>query len=306
MTYIQLGKGVSMRTPIFTGVCTALVTPFHENGKIDYKSLENLLDRQLASDVSAVCVCGTTGESATLTPQEHDVLVSFCVNYIKGRIKVIAGAGSNNTAQAIDMACRAEDLGADGLLMVTPYYNKATQEGLYAHYAAIAEQVQLPIILYNVPARTGVSFKPETYARLADLPSINGVKEASGDLSLVTHTKVSCHDDFFIWSGNDDQVVPMMSLGAKGVVSVASNIIPEVMVQMCKLCQSEDYDAAGALQIRYSRLIDALFCEVNPIPVKAAMELLGFCSAHTRLPLVGISKEHRALLGQELAALERI
>lgn len=292
-----------MRTSLFTGVCTAIVTPFTERGNIDYAALEKLLEHQLRSGVEAICVCGTTGESATLTPQEHDVLISFCVQFIRNRIKVIAGVGSNQTAQTIDTAKRAADLGADGLLVVTPYYNKTTQEGLYQHYKAITEAVSLPLILYNVPGRTGVSFQAETYKRLSELPDINGIKEASGDLSLVTKTKAICPDDLTIWSGNDDQVVPMMALGARGVISVASNFIPDITVQMCRYCKSGDFRSAGELQIQYSNLIDLLFCEVNPIPVKTVLGLLGHCSPHLRLPLCPISAEHKTALQDELAQL---
>jgi len=292
-----------MRTPVFTGTCPALVTPFHESGQIDYDAFAKLIDHQISAGVDAVCVCGTTGESASLSMQEHDDLIEFCINRVNGRVKVIAGTGSNNTAVAANAARRAQQLGADALLIVTPYYNKATQTGLIRHYETIASRTNLPIILYNVPSRTGMSFTAETYAILAKIPNINGVKEASGNLTLITRTRECCPDDFSIWSGNDDQVVPMMALGAKGVISVASNIIPEIMVQMSHLCLSGDFRFAAKLQIEYSKLIDALFIEVNPIPVKAAMELFGMCSGHLRLPLSPISSAHLDVLREELLQL---
>lgn len=293
-----------MRTPLFTGVCPALATPFHKSGSINFDAFAKLIDYQISAGVDAVCVCGTTGESATLAPYEQDELIEFCVNHVNGRVKVIAGTGSNSTAVAIEKSRRAQGFGADGLLVVTPYYNKATQEGLFLHYTAIAAETDLPIILYNVPGRTGISFTADTYQRLSQIPNINGVKEASGNLSLVTHTKERCPDDFYVWSGNDDQVVPMMALGAQGVISVASNIIPEIMGQMTHLCLSGDFHTAAKLQIEYAALVDALFAEVNPIPVKAAMELLGICDGHLRLPLCRPSPATLDLLRNELTRLE--
>lgn len=293
-----------MRAPVFTGVCPALVTPFHESGSIDYDAFAKLIDHQISAGVDAVCVCGTTGESATLSLDEYEELVGFCVRHTDHRVPVIAGSGSNNTAAAAERSRMAQELGADTLLIVTPYYNKATQTGLIRHYETIAAQVDLPIILYNVPSRTGMSFTAETYAALAQIPNINGVKEASGNLSLVTHTREQCPEDFYIWSGNDDQVVPLMSLGAQGVISVASNIIPEIMVQMSHLCLAGKFSDAAKLQIEYAKLIDALFIEVNPIPVKAAMELFGMCSGKLRLPLCRLSPAHLDLLRQELIRLE--
>lgn len=292
-----------MRTPLFTGACPALVTPFHESGSIDFDAFAKLIDYQISAGVDAVCVCGTTGESATLSMQEHDELVEFCVNHVNGRVKVIAGTGSNNTAVAVELSRRAQILGADGLLVVTPYYNKTTQIGLVQHYRTIADQTDLPIILYNVPSRTGVSFTAETYQMLSEVPNINGVKEASGKLSLVTHTRERCPNDFYIWSGNDDQVVAMMALGAKGVISVAANIVPEIMAQMSHLCLSGEFASAAKLQIEYATLMDLLFIEVNPIPIKAVMELLGMCTGHLRLPLCRPTSAHLDLLKHELIRL---
>ena len=285
-----------MRTPVFTGSCPALVTPFDENNIIDYDAFGRLIDAQIEAGVDAVCVCGTTGESSTMSIREHIAAVEFCVKRVDRRVKVIAGAGSNDTSAAVYLSQRAQDAGADALLHVTPYYNKASQTGLIKHYEYIAERVELPIILYNVPSRTGVSFTAETYRALSENPKINGVKEASGNFSLLAHTRFLCGDDFYIWSGNDDQVVPMMALGAKGVISVASNIIPEAMKEMTRLCLANDFAAASKLQLQYMDLIDALFIEVNPIPIKAAMNLLGMDAGSLRLPLCDISEKNLEVL----------
>lgn len=285
-----------MRNPVFTGACPALVTPFDKNGAIDYSAFAKQIDFQIASGVDAVCVCGTTGESSTMSIREHIAAVEFCVEHVGHRVKVIAGAGSNDTSAAVYLSQHAQDSGADALLLVTPYYNKCSQTGLIKHYEYIADRVEIPIILYNVPSRTGVSFTAETYQILSRNPRINGVKEASGNFSLLAHARLLCGDDFYIWSGNDDQVVPMMSLGAKGVISVASNIMPEVMVNMSHLCLEGDFTSASKLQIEYMDLIDALFIEVNPIPIKAAMNLLGMDAGELRLPLCDISAPHMEVL----------
>ena len=285
-----------MRTPVFTGSCPALITPFDQNNIIDYDAFGRLIDAQIEAGVDAVCVCGTTGESATMSIREHIAAVEFCVKRVDHRVKVIAGAGSNDTSAAVYLSQHAQDSGADALLHVTPYYNKASQTGLIKHYEYIADRVELPIILYNVPSRTGVSFTAETYKALSENPRINGVKEASGNFSLLAHTRFLCGDDFYIWSGNDDQVVPMMALGAKGVISVASNIVPEVMVKMTRLCLDNDFEAASRLQLQYMDLIDALFIEVNPIPVKAAMNLMGMNAGSLRLPLCDISDRNLEVL----------
>ena len=281
-----------MRTPVFTGSCPALVTPFDQNGNINYDAFGRLIDRQIEAGVDAVCVCGTTGESATMSIREHIAAVEYCVKRVDHRVKVIAGAGSNDTSAAVYLSQHAQDSGADALLHVTPYYNKASQTGLIKHYEYIADRTTLPIILYNVPSRTGVSFTAETYKALSENPKINGVKEASGNFSLLAHTRYLCGDDFYIWSGNDDQVVPMMSLGAKGVISVASNIVPEVMVKMSHLCLEGNYEEASRIQIEYMDFIDALFLEVNPIPIKAALNLMGLEVGSLRLPLCDMSQAH--------------
>ena len=292
-----------MRTPVFTGSCPALVTPFDQNGAINYDAFGKLIDAQIEAGVDAVCVCGTTGESATMSIREHIAAVEFCVKRVNHRVKVIAGAGSNDTSAAVYLSQHAQDSGADALLHVTPYYNKASQTGLIRHYEYIAERVDLPIILYNVPSRTGVSFTAETYRVLSQNPKINGVKEASGNFSLLAHTRFLCGDDFYIWSGNDDQVVPMMALGAKGVISVASNLIPQVMVKIARLCLDNDFEAASKLQIQYMDLIDALFLEVNPIPIKAALNLAGMEVGGLRLPLCDMSEQNLETLRRSMARM---
>ena len=292
-----------MRTPVFTGSCPALITPFDQNGNIDYDAFGKQIDLQLQAGVDAVCVCGTTGASATMSIREHIAAVDYCVKRVDHKVKVIAGAGSNDTSAAVYLSLHAQDSGADALLHVTPYYNKCSQTGLIKHYEYIADRVELPVIMYNVPSRTGVSFAASTYQHLAQHPRINGVKEASGNFSLLAHTRFLCPEDFYVWSGNDDQVVPMMSLGAKGVISVASNIIPDVMLRMSHLCLDNDFQAACELQIQYMDLIDALFCEVNPIPVKAAMNLMGLEAGILRLPLCDMSDANRNTLK---ASMERM
>ena len=285
-----------MREPIFTGACPAIVTPFDQSGAINYDRFAQLIDEQIAAGVDAICAVGTTGECSTLTLREHIAAVNFCVKYVNHRVKVIAGAGSNDTSAAVYLSQHAEDSGADALLHVTPYYNKCSQEGLIRHYEYIADRTELPIILYNVPSRTGVSFTAETYRVLSQNPKINGVKEASGNLGLITHTRYLCGDDFYIWSGNDDQVVPMMSLGAKGVISVVANIAPKLMVDITHRCLEGRIEEAARLQLDHMDLIDALFCEVNPIPVKAALNLMGRDVGGLRLPLCDISPANREIL----------
>ena len=291
-----------MREPIFTGACPAIVTPFDQSGAVNYDRLAQLIDEQIAGGVDAICVVGTTGECSTLTLREHISVVHFCVKHVNHRVKVVAGAGSNDTSAAVYLSQHAEESGADALLHVTPYYNKCSQEGLIRHYEYIADRTELPIILYNVPSRTGVSFTAETYKVLAQNPKINGVKEASGNLSLITHTRCLCGDDFYIWSGNDDQVVPMMSLGAKGVISVASNVAPKLMVNITHLCLEGRFEEAARLQLDHMELMDAPFCEVNPIPVKAALNLMGKDVGGLRLPLCDISA---ANLERLRAAMEK-
>lgn len=292
-----------MREPVFTGACSAIITPFDESGAVNYDLFGRIIDEQIQRGVDAICVCGTTGECSTLTIREHIAVVEYCVKHVNHRVKVIAGAGSNDTSAAVYLSQHAEDSGADALLHVTPYYNKASQTGLIKHYEYIADRTELPVILYNVPSRTGVSFTAETYQVLSQHPHINGVKEASGNFSLLAHTKAVCGDDFYIWSGNDDQVVPMMSLGAKGVISVVSNIAPEIMVQMTHLCLEDRFQEAAQLQLKYMDFIDALFLEVNPIPIKAAMNLAGYGVGSLRLPLCDMTNGPLETLRQSMLKL---
>lgn len=292
-----------MREPVFTGACPAIVTPFDANGAVNYDAFGTLIDQQIAAGVDAICVCGTTGETSTLSIREHIAVVEYCVKRVNHRVKVIAGAGSNDTSAAVYLSQHAQDSGADALLLVTPYYNKASQTGLLKHYEYIADRVELPIILYNVPSRTGVSFTAETYKTLAENPKFNGVKEASGNFSLLAHTRYLCGDDFYIWSGNDDQVVPMMSLGAKGVISVVCNIMPKLMVDMSHACLKGDFETAGKLQIEYMDFIDSLFIEVNPIPIKCAMNLVGLEAGPLRLPLCEMSEKNQEIMK---AAMKRV
>lgn len=289
-----------MRQPVFTGACVAIITPFTPDNKINYDEFGRLIERQIAAGTDAICVCGTTGESATLSLKEHMDAVEFCINKVNGRAKVLAGSGCNDTAAALEMSLHAEAAGADGLLSVTPYYNKATQKGLIKHYEYIADRVNTPVILYNVPSRTGCGFTAATYQHLSKHPNIVGVKEASGNFSLVAETRALCGDDFYIWSGNDDQVVPLMSLGAKGVISVVSNILPELMVKMTHLCLEGKFEEAAKLQIDNFELANGLFMEVNPIPVKIASEMMGLCSGKLRLPLCEMTDEHTEALRQLL------
>ena len=280
-----------VKNPVFKGSCTAIVTPFDEHG-VDYERLGKNLAYQYENGTAAVVVCGTTGEAATHSAGEHDELVRFTVNECRGKMKVIAGIGSNNTRHALRSAENARYTGADAVLMVTPYYNKTSQRGLIEHFSYVADRVDIPIILYNVPSRTGIGIAAETYRALSQHPNINGVKEASGNFSLVAETRSLCGDDLFLWSGNDDNTVAMMALGALGVISVASNIVPGAVAKLCSLCLAGEYLAATDLFRRYSALFSALFIETNPIPVKAAMKLLDTDSGLLRLPLTQIGEEH--------------
>ncbi len=280
---------------VFQGSCTAIITPFCENG-IDYDRLEQNLQAQYEGGTAAIVVCGTTGENATLSPDEHNELVRRTVNACRGRMKVIVGIGGNNTVAALRKAENAKAVGADAVLMVTPYYNKTSQKGLIEHFTYVADRVEIPMILYNVPSRTGIGISAESYQILSQHPNINGVKEASGDFSLIARTRSLCGEALNLWSGNDDNTVPMMALGALGVISVASNVVPSAVSKLCSLCLEQDYPAATELYARYASLFSALFIETNPIPVKAAMRLLELDSGILRLPLTDISEEHLAKL----------
>ena len=273
-----------MKTPVFTGSCTAIVTPFH-NGVIDFDKMAEFIDFQYEGGTSALVVCGTTGESATQTIEEHEQLIDFSVKHNAGRMKIIAGIGSNDTNTAYELAVAAKASGADATLMVTPYYNKTSQRGLVQHFTYVADRVDLPMILYNVPSRTAIGITAETYAILAKHPNINGVKEAAGDFSLISRTIKLCGDDLNIWSGNDDNTLPMMAMGAKGVISVFTNILPRPMADLCKACLDGDFTTAREIHNKYSNLFHDLFIETNPIPVKTAMNLMGMDAGELRLPL---------------------
>ena len=279
-----------VKVPVFKGSCTAIVTPFNEHG-VDYERLKKNLEFQYENGTSAIVVCGTTGENATHTPNEHDELVRVTVRTVNGRMKVIAGIGSNNTANALRAAEDAKYSGADAVLMVTPYYNKTTQKGLIEHFSYVADRVDIPMILYNVPSRTGIGISADTCKALSQHPNINGIKEASGDIALAAKIRSLCGNDLYIWSGNDDCTIPLMSLGALGVISVASNIVPGAVAKLCALCLEGSYAEATELYAKYASLFSALFIETNPIPVKAALKMMGMDSGILRLPLTEISQE---------------
>ena len=284
-----------VKTPIFQGSCTAIVTPFHEHG-VDYERLKKNLALQYENGTAAIVVCGTTGENATLTQEEHDELARVCIRECAGKMKVIVGIGSNNTLSALRAAENAEAAGADGVLMVTPYYNKSTQSGLIAHFSYVADRVDVPMVLYNVPSRTGIGLSAETCRVLSQHPNIVGIKEASGDIALAGKIRSACGDNLFLWSGNDDCTVPLMALGALGVISVASNVVPGAVAKLCALCLDGAFSEATALYAKYAPFFSALFIETNPIPVKAAMKALGTDSGLLRLPLVEIGAEHQGAL----------
>lgn len=281
-----------MKKPIFTGVCTALVTPFLDN-KVNYPMVEQLLRNQITAGIKAIVLSGTTGESPTLSDREKVELFQRSKSYVGDSCTIIAGTGSNNTSHAISLSQKAEAVGADALLVVSPYYNKANPEGLIAHYTAIANNVNIPIILYNVPSRTGLDIPISVYRHLSNLPNIVGVKEASSDITKIAKIRQQCPKDFYVWSGNDDQAVPVVSLGGKGVISVLSNVCPTESTAMINAALAGDFDTAGDLQCKLQSLIELLFCEVNPIPVKYAMHRIGFDCGECRLPLAQLSESHK-------------
>lgn len=288
-----------MKTPIFEGMATAIITPTNENG-IDFEAFGKLLDWQINEGIDAVVVCGTTGEGSTLTDAEHKEAISFAVRHIAGRIPVIAGTGSNDTSYALELTEYACSVGVDGVLVVTPYYNKATQKGLIKMFTTIADASTVPVILYNVPSRTGVNIKPSTVLELSKHPMINAIKEASGDISQVAEIAHLCGDNMIIYSGNDDQTIPIMSLGGKGCISVLSNLLPKESSEMCRAYKEGDVKKACEMQLKYLPLINALFSEVNPIPVKAAMAKMGFCEDYLRLPLTPMEDATREVLYKEM------
>lgn len=283
-----------MNKPLFQGVCTALVTPFLD-GAVNYPMFDQLLRRQLDAGIKAVVISGTTGEAPTLTDEEKLQLFHRAKSFVGNDCLVLAGTGCNSTSKTVELSIAAQDEGVDGLLIVSPYYNKATADGLFAHYLTVAHSVRIPIILYNVPSRTGVNIPVSVYHRLSPLPNIAGVKEADSDLTKITRTCNTCND-FSVWTGNDDHTVPAMSLGAQGVISVLSNVLPVETQAMTDAMFSGDLDTATALQQQLQPLVDVLFCEVNPIPVKAAMKYLGYDCGQCRLPLTELSPENRKRL----------
>ncbi len=289
-----------MKPKVFTGAATALITPMNEDGSVNFKHLRTLVKSQIASGIDALVICGTTGEKSTLKYDEHLKVIETAVEAAEQRVPIIAGTGSNDTVYTVDLCNDADKIGADAFLMVTPYYNKASQDGLVAHYSYIADRVNKPIILYNVPSRTGVDIEPKTYKRLAKLKNIVATKEASGNLSKVAETAYLCGDDLWFYSGNDDQIVPIMSLGGLGVISVISNIIPAEIHNLCQNFWVGNIKTATAAQIKYMGLIKALFCDVNPVPVKTAMNLLGMNAGPCRLPLYPMSDENFNFLIEKL------
>ncbi|MBQ6707133.1 MAG: 4-hydroxy-tetrahydrodipicolinate synthase [Clostridia bacterium] len=290
-----------MKNTVFTGAATAIVTPLTRDG-VDYEAFARLIDWQIAEGIAAIVVAGTTGESATLNDKEHREVISFAVKHVAGRVPVIAGAGSNDTAYGVDLAKHACEAGADALLAVTPYYNKATQKGLIANYTAMADASTKPIILYNVPSRTGCNILPETCRVLAEHPMIVGIKEASGDISQIAETARLVEGKMDIYSGNDDQIIPVMALGGKGVISVLSNVLPRRTQAMCERFLAGDVAGSRDEQLKLLPLVHALFSEVNPIPVKAALARMGFVENTLRLPMTPMEEAHEAVLLQEMRA----
>lgn len=288
-----------MKKPIFRGAGVAIITPYTEDG-INFEELGRIIDDQIENHTDAIVITGTTGESATMSNEEHKEAIKFAVEHTRGRVPVIAGTGSNETRVAIEFSKYAEEVGADALLVVTPYYNKCTQQGLIRHYTMIADSVNIPIVLYDVPSRTGVSIQTATYAELAKHPNIVAVKEANGDLSKILRLRAACGDDLVVYSGNDDQIVPILSLGGQGVISVLSNVAPKVAHDMCQLYFDGKVEESAKLQIEYADLIDALFCEVNPIPVKVAMRKMGWNAGPLRMPLCEMEPAHEAQLEKAL------
>ncbi|MDO5602539.1 MAG: 4-hydroxy-tetrahydrodipicolinate synthase [Oscillospiraceae bacterium] len=285
-----------MKKPIFTGAGVAVITPMHKDGSVNYEELGKILDHQILHGTDSIVICGTTGEASAMPDEEHIEVIRYTCQKVAGRVPVIAGTGSNDTRHCVHLSMEAKNAGADALLQVTPYYNKTSQKGLIKHFLTVAEAVELPMILYNVPSRTGMNISVETYRELSKHPLIAGAKEASGNLSHVAHIAQACGDDLPLYSGNDDQIVPVLSLGGKGVISVLSNIAPADTHNMCSLYFEGKVKESLQLQLDYLPLIDALFCDVNPVPVKAAMNLLGWDAGECRLPLCAMEEDKIALL----------
>lgn len=289
-----------MKKQIFRGSGVALITPMHEDGSVNFEVLHNLIEAQIENGTDALIICGTTGEASALNDDEHLSVIEYACKTAAGRLPVVAGTGSNDTRHAIALSCAARDRGADALLQVTPYYNKTSQAGLVTHFTAIADAVGLPIILYNVPSRTGMTIQPETYAQLAKHPLIVGAKEASGNFSAIAKTAALCGDSLALYSGNDDQILPILALGGVGVISVLANVAPKQTHDICRLYEEGRKEESLALQLRYFPLIESLFCDVNPIPVKEAMKMLGYDVGGCRMPLAPLSKQNCARLRASL------
>ncbi len=282
-----------MKKKVFKGSGVALVTPMHSDGSVNFEVLGEILEFQIKNKTDAIIICGTTGESATMSDEERAAVIDFAAKNVAGRVPIIAGTGSNSTEHALTMSKKAQELGADAILVVTPYYNKTSQRGLLRHYGYIADNVDLPMILYNVPSRTGISIRPETYAELAKHPNIVATKEANGDLSAIAKTIALCGDDLGVYSGNDDQTIPILSVGGLGVISVFANVCPYESYEISEKFFAGNINAARELFLRSNELMKALFCDVNPIPVKEAMNQLGFSCGSCRLPLVPLSAENK-------------
>ena len=285
-----------MKKRIFTGAGIAILTPMHADGSINWEEFGRLIDWQIENSTDAIIVCGTTGESSTMSDEEHLNAIRFAVERAAGRVPVVAGAGSNDTAYAVNLAKESKEAGVDGILVVTPYYNKTSQRGLIAHYNTIADATDLPMILYHIPGRTGVTIAPQTFKELSRHPNIVAVKEASGNISKIAETKYLCGDDLDLYSGNDDQIVPILSLGGNGVISVLSHVAPKATHDICQLYFDGKVKESARLQLEYMDLIHALFIDVNPIPVKDAMNQMGFAAGPCRMPLYPMSDGDRAVL----------
>ena len=290
-----------MKNTILTGAAVAIITPMNADGSINYDELGRIIDDQIENSTDAIVICGTTGEASTMTDEEHLECIRYAVEKTAKRVPVIAGTGSNDTKYAVELSKEAEEVGADGLLLVTPYYNKTSQRGLIAHFTAIADSVNIPIILYNIPGRTGMNMEVSTIKKLAEHKNIVAVKEASGNISYAAKLIAECGDVIDVYSGNDDMIVPLMSLGAKGVISVLSHVIPKQTHDMVQYCLDNNYAEATKLQIEYLELINNLFIEVNPIPVKEAMNMMGWNAGPCRLPLYEMSDDHKDILRASLA-----
>ena len=295
-----------MKNTIFTGAGAAIVTPMNADGSVNYDALGKLIDMQLAGSTDAIIICGTTGESSTLTDDEHKECIRYTIERVAKRVPVIAGTGSNDTAYAIELSKDAEKMGADALLLVTPYYNKTSQRGLVAHFTAIADSVNIPIILYNVPSRTGVNISIDTYKELAKHKNIAASKEASGNISAIAKLIAECGDDLDVYSGNDDQIVPIMALGGKGVISVMSNVAPQLTHDIAAKCLENDCAGAAKLASESLDLANALFCDVNPIPVKEMLNIMGYEAGPCRLPLYEMEESKKEFLRSVLVKAKLI